>query len=301
MRASCTVLGMKNPGNPRKQLWRRYIPLFLGIFGATGCNGTWRLAPPLDTGTPTPRRREQAETPTGARGHRHVHLPGVVRGSMLYPVFARAVSVTIYRDGRWLVDSAQERLLADSLAQLAPTLVSSLFVFSPDEVPSPRHRAALDHIRRRVRSRVPEARFDVRLDAMAYSDGPQVVDQMQRISDVLEPDLWLFTNWDVADREHFAIVASATAQAHANGQAIGGTTTGDETAMDSDYGVVAWNGSVATLQRQLRRLSANHALPYLITVRATEPLLPLVWPPAIKAFVLTQFTPAQLLPPPVRP
>ncbi|WP_353266024.1 hypothetical protein [Gemmatimonas sp.] len=268
---------------------------WLGMLSIIGCNGTWRLAPPLDTGTPPPKRREVASARNGDRPHRHVHLPGVVRGAALYPVFAQAVAVTIYRDGRWLVDSGQVHQLADSLARMAPTLVSSLFVFAPDELPTPRHRAVYALIKERVRSRVQDARFDLRLDAMRYASGPEVIDHMRRLAEVLEPDLWFFTNWEVADREHFAVVASATAQAHANGQAIGGTTRGEEMAMDSDFGAVSWDGSVSTLQRQLRRLSANHALPYLITVEESDVLPPLAWPPAIRAFVLQQLTPERLL------
>ena len=279
----------------------RMIGLWLTGAGITGCHGTWRLAPPADTGTPTQREREPASSGSGGRTHRHVHLPGVVRGAALYPVFSRAVAITVYREGQWLVDSTQERLLADSLAQLAPTLVSSFFVFAPDEVPSARHRALYAYLKERLRRRVPDARFDVRLDAMGYGSGPQVVDHLRQLSDALEPDLWIFENWEVADRAHFAIVASATAQAHANGQAIGGTTDADEMAMDSDFGVVTWRGSVAALQRQLRRLSTNHALPYLIAVNETDPLPPLVWPPIIRAFVLTQLTPARLLPPAAPP
>jgi hypothetical protein len=211
-------------------------------------------------------------------------------------VFARAIAVTIYERGQWLVDSTRQHALADTLARLAPTMVSSLFVFAPDEVPSARHRAVYALIKDKVRAAVPNARFDVRLDAMAYASAPQVVDHMRELTDALEPDLWLFNQWDVADREHFAIVASATMQAHANGQAIGGTTESEEIATDSDFGVLTFNGSLSALQRQLRRLSVNHALPYLISVKETDAAPSVVWPPAVRAFMLSQRTPATLLP-----
>lgn len=266
-----------------------------------GCNGTWKLAPPPDTGAPTGRMRRPAADERSTRGHRHVHLPGEVRGQRLYPVFSRAVSLTVYRNGRWLVDSSAEQTVVERLAALQPTLVSSLFAFAPDEVPTARHRAFLTRVRDAVRARVPDARFDLELDAMAYASGPQVVDHMRLLSEALEPDLWRFARWGEADRENFAVVASATGQAHANGQAIGGDVAGREIATDSDFGVVANSADGRALQRQLRGLTTNHALPYLIEAAKSAATTTGPMPPDVRAFVLTRLTPTATLPPPRPP
>jgi hypothetical protein len=256
-----------------------------------GCNGTWKLAPPPDTGAPPGRTRRAAADEGSTRGHRHVHLPGEVRGQRLYPVFARAVALTVYRNGRWLVDSSAEQTVVERLAARQPTLVSSLFAFTPDEMPTARHRTFFARVREAVRARVPEARFDLELDAMAYTSGPQVVDHMRLLTEALEPDLWRFARWGEADRENFAVVASATGQAHANGQAIGGDVAGREIATDSDFGVVANSADGRALQRQLRGLTAYHALPYLIDT--PEEVAASVGPlsPDVRAFVLTRLTP----------
>lgn len=265
------------------------------------CHGTWKLAPPPDTGTPIGRARRPNADDGSTRVHRHVHLPGEVRGQRLYPVFARAVALTVYRQGRWLVDSSAEQSVVEQLAALEPTLVSSLFAFDPDEVPTARHRAFFTRLREAVRTRVPDARFDLELDAMAYASGPQVVDHMRLLTDALEPDLWMFTRWGEADREHYAVVASATGQAHANGQAIGGTVLGREIATDSDFGVIRHTADARALVRQLRGLTAYHALPYLIdspdsAAASVTPILP-----DVRAFVLTRLTPRATPPAPIPP
>jgi hypothetical protein len=282
---------------------RRSIRLGLTftLAAGLGCNGTWKLAPPPDTGTPIGRPRRPGTDDGATRGHRHVHLPGEVRGQRLYPVFARAVALTVYRHGQWLIDPRDEQAVVEQLVALQPTLVSSLFVFTPDDVPTARHQAFMARVRDALRSRKPDARFDLELDAMAYASGPQVVDHMRLLTEALEPDLWRFTRWGEADRENFAVVASATGQAHANGQAIGGEVAGREIATDSDFGVVYSNAEGRTLLRQLRGLTAYHALPYLIETAesASVPVGPM--PPDVRAFVLTRLTPTATPPAPAAP
>jgi hypothetical protein len=263
----------------------------LMLSAAVACGGNWRLAPPPDTGLPSTRERRPPADDRSARGHRHVHLPGEVRGQRLYPVFARAVTLTVYRDGVWLVDSVHQDAMIERLAALQPTLVSALFAFAPDERPTVRHRDLFVRVREAVRARVPEARFDLALDAMAYSSGPQVVDHMRELTDAFEPDLWFFERWDEADRENYAVVVSAIGQAHANGQAIGGATASGEIASDSDYGVVRSDGDARALLRQLRILTSIHPLPYLVRLPGEPPMGLPPLPPAVRAFVLTRITP----------
>lgn len=279
----------------------RLLRLTLGLAASVGCNGTWKLAPPPDTGTPLGRPRRPDADDGATRGHRHVHLPGEVRGQRLYPVFARAVALTVYRNGRWLVDSSAEQAVVERLAALQPSLVSSLFAFAPDELPTARHRTFLARVRAAVRARVPDARFDLELDAMTYASGPQVVDHMRLLTEALEPDLWLFTRWGQADRDNFAVVASATGQAHANGQAIGGTVSEREIATDSDFGVVGHTADARALLRQLRGLTAYHALPYLIDTPDSAAAPVATIPQDVRAFVLTRLTPTATPPAPSPP
>ena len=231
------------------------------------CGGTTRGAPLESAGArPASARATGSAAPGRGRAHAHVHLPGEVRGVRLYPVFARAIIAPMYLDGRWLVPPDSAASVGAFLASLSPTLVSGMFSFAPEEAPTDTHRRVLHTVRQAVRERVPDARFDVYLDALAYPSGPSVVEHMRTITEQLEPDLWLFTRWDRADRENFAVVASASSQAHANGQAIGGTTESLEIPTDSDFGVVLGNVSPRELTRQLMALTAIHPLPYLVTV-----------------------------------
>lgn len=241
-------------------MWRGpLLPICLALL-ALGCATT---APPT-----TARVGDR-----GARGHRHVHLPGEARGVRLYPVFARAMSATVYADRRWLIPPAAIDSFAAHLAALRPTLVSGLFLLGADELPTVEHRRAFDRIRDRVRAVVPDARFDVVLDAIDYSQGVDVVQHMRALDDAFLPDLWMFEHWDVADDERYAVVVSAIGQAHANGQAIGGVTRSTEIPEDSDYGVVEERGA-RPLEQRLTRLSLYHAIPYLVRRTDTAAVLP---------------------------
>ncbi len=212
--------------------------------------------------------------PQGAntRRHQHVHLPGEVRGARLAPVFARVVRVQMYDDGRWVVAPSAADSIGRVLATLRPTLVTGLLRFAPGEAPTPEHRRVLDIVRRLVRATEPAARFDLVLDAAAYPDGNEVVSHMRTLDDALLPDLWHFTRWDLADREHYAVVVSAIGQAHANGQAIGGVTASTEIPEDSDYGVLL-QGAGTSLQRRLAAMSTLHPVPYLV-IRADTLAMP---------------------------
>jgi hypothetical protein len=231
----------------------------LGTFAVAGaCNGRWSMAMPPDTGVPAPRT-------AAARGaHRHVHVPGEVRGERLGPVFARSVASTVYRDGQWLFDSVTTDSVITALVALAPTHVSSLFRFAAGERPTPRHLAVWQRARERVARAQPDVRFDVALDALAYSSGPEVVAHLRLLDDLLAPDLWYFVAWDDAERQAFDVVASATSQVHANGQPIGGLTRGNEIATDSDFGVLTARGDARAIARQLSALRQYHDLPYLV-------------------------------------
>ena len=216
------------------------------------------MAMPPDTGVPAPRT-------AAARGaHRHVHVPGEVRGERLGPVFARSVASTVYRDGQWLFDSATTDSVTTALVALAPTHVSSLFRFAAGERPTPRHLAVWQRARERVARAQPDVRFDVALDALAYGSGPEVVAHLRLLDDLLSPDLWYFVAWDDAERQAFDVVASATSQVHANGQPIGGLTRGNEIATDSDFGVLTARGDARAIARQLSALRQYHDLPYLV-------------------------------------
>lgn len=229
--------------------------------GATACNGTWKLAPPPDTGAPMRTGRV-----SGA--HRHVHVPGEVRGQRLEPVFARSIALTLYRDRRWLVDSTTIDSLVPVVAALAPTHVFSLFRFAAGEQPTPRHVAVWQRIRTALVAARADVRLDIALDATLYTSGPDVVAHQRALAERFEPDLWFFNYWDIAEREAFDVVASATAQAHANGQAIGGLVSGNEIASDSDFGVLGASIDGDRLRKQLRALQRFHDLPYLV-VRTT--------------------------------
>lgn len=237
------------------------IALVAALSCLTACNGTWKLAPPPDTGAPVRTTRSSGQ-------HRHVHVPGEVRGQRLEPVFARSIALTLYRDRQWLVDSATIDSLVPALASLAPTHVFGLFRFSAGEQPTARHRAVWSAVRSALTAARADVRLDVALDATLYTSGPDVVAHLRMLADLLEPDLWYFAFWDIAEREAFDVVASAIAQAHANGQAIGGLVSGNEIASDSDFGVLAANVDGDKLRRQLRGLLRYHDLPYLV-VRTT--------------------------------
>ena len=245
----------------RLAIWVCFLPL---LFSAS-CVGQ----PPSARAT----RGKPAAVGTASRSHNHVHLPGEVQGARLYPVFVRAIRVPLYANERWVVPPSAADSIGRALASLRPTLVSGLFVFAPEELPTVEHRQALESIRQLVRAEVPEARFDIGLDAMAYDNGNAVVQHMRELDESLEPDLWTFDRWDRADRERFAVVVSAVGHAHANGRAIGGFTTSREVPQDSDFGIIR-EGEQGALQRRLSMLSALHPIPYLVLRTDTLSRLP---------------------------
>jgi hypothetical protein len=255
------------------------------------CRGTPRVAPTLLPASQTASQTASTiattiAAPVPGRSRAHIHRPGVVRGVELYPVFARAIIAPMYLDGLWLVAPDSAASVGAFLASLSPTLVSGLFSFAPEEVPTETHRRVLNTIRDAVREGVPLARFDVYLDALTYPSGPSVVQHMRVISERLTPDVWMFTRWDQADRQNFAVVASAANHAHTNGQSIGGTTESGDIPSDSDFGVLLGNVSPRQLTNQLTALTAIHPLPYLVAVGETgNGVLPAL-PSGIQAFPL---------------
>lgn len=138
----------------------------------------------------------------------------------------RIVSVRVYQHGAWTVPGETPETVGAAIARLEPTWVSSLIRLSSTEKPGADEVSAWNTIRRIVRDKVPDAQFDIELNALEYKSADDVVAMMDEVRAKLGNEGWFFDFFTPAYEKSPEVVEAAIADAHDHGEWVGGNAFG---------------------------------------------------------------------------
>jgi hypothetical protein len=178
------------------------------------------------------------------------------------PTFLRTVHARIFDEGTWTAGAETPEAIAREIASLRPTLVSGLLRLTGDDPAEPEVKA-WDTVRRIIRERHPDCRFDVVLDARQFPTDKAIVASMTAINTRLHPDQWFFEFFNAAGRAHPAAVAAAIHYAHAHNQPIGGDVSGSVVPDGTDYAAVSDANGFEKMAGEARKLRRKYRIPVL--------------------------------------
>lgn len=161
----------------------------------------------------------------GASGANGAAPPGEPRlaGVTTAPAqFDRVVFARVYQTGGWTALGETPTSVGHALAQLDPSWVATLLRYPKNTKPRPKEVQAWNTITGIVRASSPHAQFDVELNAMQYRKTSQILRMMSLLRTELDPDGWTLDFYTPAYRKYPEVVEAAIADAHENGEWIGG-------------------------------------------------------------------------------
>lgn len=144
----------------------------------------------------------------------------------LGPAQDRVVSVRVYQHGAWTVFGETPKTVGAAIARLEPAWVSSLIRLSSTEALGADEISAWNTIRKLVRDKVPEAQFDIELNALEYKSADDLVAMMEKVRAKLGNEGWFFDFYTPAYEKSPEVVEAAIANAHEHGEWIGGNAFG---------------------------------------------------------------------------
>jgi hypothetical protein len=144
----------------------------------------------------------------------------------LAPDSGRIASVRMFQDEQFTAKGETPATIGAALAELRPTYVSALLRYGANEKVRPRQIAAWNTVVAAVRAVSPNTMFSVELNAMQYPKVKKLNSMMARVRNAIGPDVWLFDFYTPAAKRYPKVVAAAVANAHANGELIGGNAFG---------------------------------------------------------------------------
>ena len=139
---------------------------------------------------------------------------------------SRVVSVRVRHTRLRPVRNSNARRIGRSVASLRPTWVTGTLRFARNQYPKRDEIRAWREIRAIVHRVSPGAQFDVVLNALQYRTPAAVTRTMRRMRAKLDPDGWFFDFWSTAFYKHPKMIKAAIANAHLNGEWIGGNIFG---------------------------------------------------------------------------
>jgi hypothetical protein len=142
------------------------------------------------------------------------------------PDTSRIASVRVYQHGNWTVPKQTPESVGKALAGLKPTWVSSLIRFAEGEKPTADEQSAWKTITGAVRATSPDAHFGIELNALEYKTGADLTEMMSTIRSSFDNDGWFFDFYTPAYKSRPEVVEAAIADAHSNGEWIGGNAFG---------------------------------------------------------------------------
>ncbi len=138
----------------------------------------------------------------------------------------RIVAVRFFQDGLPTIAGENARSAGDAIASLRPTWVSSLIRFSSTANVGADEISAWNTIREIVRKQVPDAQFDLELNALEYKTADDVISMMRELRGKFDNEGWFFDFYTPAYAKNPAVVKAAISEAHENGEWIGGNAFG---------------------------------------------------------------------------
>lgn len=142
------------------------------------------------------------------------------------PDGSRIVNVRVYQGGKWTVPKESPRTVAAQLASLEPTYVSALLRFKAGEKVTREQIAVWNKITTAVRAASPDVKFDIELNGLEYPTAKKLNAMMAKVRKAFHPDGWLFDFYTPAAKREPKVMAAAVANAHANGEFLGGNAFG---------------------------------------------------------------------------
>jgi hypothetical protein len=142
------------------------------------------------------------------------------------PDASRIAWVRAYQHGKWTVRGETAESVGAALAQLRPTYVTSLIRLAAGERVTNYEVKAWETIRAAVRATSPEAEFAIELNALEYPKIAKLNAMMAKVRARFGNEGWLFDFYTTAAKRKPKVMAAAVANAHANGEWIGGNAFG---------------------------------------------------------------------------
>ena len=139
---------------------------------------------------------------------------------------SRIAGVRVYQTGRWTVPGENASSVGKALASLEPTWVGDLIRYPKRLGPTGREIRAWTTITDLVRAASPDAQFGIELNALQYQTAAEVERKMSEIRTRIDTDGWMMDFWTSANRRFPKVVQAAIADAHENGEWIGGNAFG---------------------------------------------------------------------------
>jgi hypothetical protein len=138
----------------------------------------------------------------------------------------RVVSVRVYQGGDWVLPGESPRSVGRALAALKPTWVGDLLRFQKNEPLTGAEVRAWTTIKDMVTAAAPDAQFGIELNALEYRKPAEVERMMSRIRTRFDNEGWMMDFYTSAYKESPQVVEAAIANAHDNGEWIGGNAFG---------------------------------------------------------------------------
>ncbi|MDX6583233.1 MAG: hypothetical protein QOI10_2417 [Solirubrobacterales bacterium] len=139
---------------------------------------------------------------------------------------SRIAAVRVYQGGAWVLPGENARSVGRALASLEPTWASSLLRFQKNEPVTGAEVKAWNTITDMVRDTTPAAEFGIELNSLEYQKPSQIVTMMSKIRTRFDNDGWMMDFYTPAYRRFPKAVQAAIADAHDNGEWIGGNAFG---------------------------------------------------------------------------
>lgn len=142
------------------------------------------------------------------------------------PDGSRIAAVRMYQNGQYVAKGQTPQTVGSALASLKPTYVTALLRFGVGEKVRPREVQGWQTVVAAVRAANPDAQFSVELNALQYPKAKRLRQMMASIRAKLDNDGWLFDFYTPAAKQRPRVMRAAVANAHANGEFIGGNAFG---------------------------------------------------------------------------
>lgn len=142
------------------------------------------------------------------------------------PDASRIAWVRVYQHGKWTARGETAASVGAALAQLRPTYVTSLIRFAAGERVTGDEVRAWETIRAAVLATSPGAEFAIELNALEYPTVRKLNRMMAKVRAAFGNDGWLFDFYTTATERRAKVMRAAVANAHANGEWIGGNAFG---------------------------------------------------------------------------
>ena len=151
---------------------------------------------------------------------------GAVPAAGTPPDASRIAWVRVYQHGKWTAPGETAASVGAALAQLRPTYVTSLIRFTAGERVTDDEVKAWETIRAAVLATSPQAEFAIELNALEYPTVRRLNAMMAKVRAAFGNEGWMFDFYTTAARQKPKVMRAAVANAHANGEWIGGNAFG---------------------------------------------------------------------------